>query len=81
MPSSTNYTKRQGQFLAFIFYYTKINKIPPAEKDIQIYFQIESSSVHTMIKTLLKKELITKIPGKSRSITINIDRAELPDLE
>ena len=38
MPRNTSdkppYTPRQGQFLAFIYYYTKIHKCPPAEADI-----------------------------------------------
>lgn len=35
-----DYTPRQGQFLAFIYYYTKVNGRPPAEADIQRYFQV-----------------------------------------
>jgi len=27
------YTPRQGQFLAFIYYYTKLNGVPPAEAE------------------------------------------------
>ena len=28
------YTPKQGQYLAFIYYYTKINGQPPAEHDM-----------------------------------------------
>jgi hypothetical protein len=28
------YTHKQGQYLAFIYYYTKINGRPPAETDM-----------------------------------------------
>ena len=31
----------QGQYLAFIYYYTKIHGVPPAEADIQRYFQTQ----------------------------------------
>ena len=34
------YTEKQGQYLAFIFYYTKINGIPPAPIDLQRYFAV-----------------------------------------
>jgi len=30
-----DYTPRQGQYLAFIYYYTKLNSQPPAETDMQ----------------------------------------------
>jgi repressor LexA len=39
MPEGT-YTEKQGQYLAFIYYYTKINRRPPAEADIQRYFAV-----------------------------------------
>ncbi len=32
------YTATQGQYLAFIYYYTKIHGVPPAEADLQRYF-------------------------------------------
>ena len=33
------YTEKQGQYLAFIYNYTKINSRPPAEADMQRYFR------------------------------------------
>ena len=35
-----SYTEKQGQYLAFIFYYTKINGVPPAQIDLQRYFAV-----------------------------------------
>jgi repressor LexA len=43
------YTEKQGQYLAFIYYYTKINGQPPAENDMQRYFNVSPPSVHRMI--------------------------------
>ena len=48
-------TPKQGQYLAFIFYYTKINRRPPAEADIQRYFRVSPPAVHQMILKLEKK--------------------------
>jgi uncharacterized protein YfaP (DUF2135 family) len=31
----TTFTPRQGQYLAFIYYYTRVNRKPPSEADIQ----------------------------------------------
>jgi repressor LexA len=75
------YTKRQGQYLAFIYYYTKIHGYPPAEADIQRYFKVSPPSVHQMVLTLEKKGLIEKEPRQSRSIRLLLAREELPDLE
>jgi hypothetical protein len=33
------YTETQGQYMAFIYYYTKIHGVPPAEADMQRFFQ------------------------------------------
>jgi len=43
------YTKTQGQYLAFIYYYTKIHGIPPAEADRQRYFEVSGPSVHNRV--------------------------------
>jgi hypothetical protein len=32
------FTEREGQYLAFIYYYTKLNGRPPAEADMQRFF-------------------------------------------
>src|ERR1700733_1476278 len=45
------FTKTQGQYLAFIYNYTKIHNMAPAESDLQAYFQVSAPSVHEMIKT------------------------------
>ena len=31
---AASFTARQGQFLAFIYWYTKLNREPPAESDV-----------------------------------------------
>ena len=33
-------TSRQGQYLAFIYQYTKVNGRPPAQADMQQYFRV-----------------------------------------
>ncbi|MEA2040619.1 MAG: MarR family transcriptional regulator [Thermodesulfobacteriota bacterium] len=75
------YTQRQGQYLAFIYYYKKIHGCPPAEADMQRYFKVSPPSVHQMVLTLEKKGLIEKVPYQARSIRLLVAREELPDLE
>jgi DNA-binding MarR family transcriptional regulator len=75
------FTVKQGQYLAFIYYYTKIHGRPPAESDFQKFFQVTPPVVHQMIKTLQAHGFINREPRKARSITLLITRAQLPDLE
>ena len=74
------YTERQGQYLAFIYYYTKLNGRPPAEADIGRYFRVAPPTVHQMILTLEKRGFISREPGRSRTICLLLSRDQLPDL-
>ena len=78
---SHDYTPRQGQYIAFIYYYTKLNGRPPAEHDMARYFNVSPPAVHQMIVTLEKRRLIERIPGQARSVRLLLGREELPDLE
>jgi Mn-dependent DtxR family transcriptional regulator len=52
MPSWSTFTEKQGQYLAFIWAFTQINARPPAERDMQRFFNVTPPSVHQMILTL-----------------------------
>jgi repressor LexA len=75
------FTAKQGQYLAYIYYYTKIHGRPPAESDLQRFFRVTPPVVHQMIKTLDARGLIERQPGAARSIRLRLTREELPDLE
>jgi Mn-dependent DtxR family transcriptional regulator len=64
---------KQGQYLAFVYYYGKIHGSPPSESEMQRYFKVSLPSVHQMILTLETR-------GQARSIRLLIPREELPDL-
>jgi len=74
------YSTIQGQYLAFIHYYTKIHGVPPAEADMQRYFRVSPPAVHNMIVTLEKRQFIARTPGAARSIRLLLNRDQLPDL-
>jgi Iron dependent repressor, N-terminal DNA binding domain len=81
-PSVTpSFTAKQGQYLAFIYHYTKIHRQAPAETDLQRYFRVSAPSIHDMIKTLERNGLIEKVPGQARSIRLLIQPENLPRLE
>ena len=64
------YTKQQGQYLAFIYYYMKINVYAPSEANMQRYFRVSPISAHQMLTTLEERGFIKKIPGQARSISL-----------
>ncbi len=76
-----SFTAKQGQYLTFIFHYTKIHGVAPAESDMQKYFKVTPPSVHQMVLTLEANGFITRVPGQGRSIRLLIAREHLPDLE
>ena len=76
-----SFTAKQGQYLAFIYYYGKIHGTPPAESDLQRYFRVTPPVVHQMIKALHAHGFIDREPRKARSIKLRLTRAQLPDLE
>ena len=77
----TRYTKKQGQYLAFIYYYTKIHGRAPAEADMERYFMVSPSAVHQMVLMLEKQEYIERMTGEARTIRLLMSREELPDLD
>jgi len=78
---AAKYTYKQGQYLAFIYMYTKLHKRPPAELDLQMHFQVTPPSVHQMIVTLEARGLISRIPWTARSIQVLVPKEELPELD
>ena len=74
------YTPKQGQYLAFIYYYDKIHGCAPSEADIQRYFKVSPPAVHQMIVGLEKHGFIERQPRQSRSIRLLLSREQLPDL-
>jgi DNA-binding MarR family transcriptional regulator len=80
IPEQHTFTDKQGQYLAFIYHYTKVNRIPPAHTDMQHYFRVTPPSVNSMVKILEKKGFIEKQPRTARSIKLLISVDLLPKL-
>ena len=74
------FTDKQGQYLAFIYAYSRIFRQPPAEADMQRHFQVSPPSVHQMVLTLERAALIRRTPGVARSIEILVEPEDLPVL-
>ena len=74
------FTQLQGQYLAFIYAYSRIFKRPPAEADMRRHFQVTAPSVHQMVIALEKAALIKREPGAARSIQLLVAPEALPIL-
>jgi Mn-dependent DtxR family transcriptional regulator len=74
------FTPKQGQYLAFIYAYTRVLGRPPAEADIQRHFKVTPPSVHQMVITLERIGLIRRKPGVARSIELLVPPESLPVL-
>ena len=75
MAPAKSFTPKQGQYLAFIYAYTRLHRRPPAEADMQQYF-----TVHQMVLTLERAGFIRRQPGVARNIEILVDPEHLPVL-
>lgn len=74
------FTAKQGQYLAFIYAYTRVLGRPPAEADIQEYFAVSPPTVHQMVIALERGGWIRRTPRVARSIEILIEPESLPVL-
>ncbi len=81
-PNARNgWTAPQGQYLAFIYAYTVLNNgRPPAEADMQRFFQVTAPSVHRMVIELERKQLVARTPGAPRSLRLLVEPEMLPVL-
>ena len=76
----TNFTDKQGQYLAFIYAYERLRRQPPAEADMQRHFGVTPPTVHQMVLKLEQRGLIRRTPGKARSIKLLAPPENLPIL-
>ena len=74
------FTKRQGEYLAFLHLYSLLNKRPPAEADFQAYFGVSAPAAHQMLISLQNRGLIHKTPGQARSLRLLVAPETLPSL-
>ena len=80
LPTEKRFTHKQGQYLAFIYAYTRVLGRPPAEADLQRHFGVSPPSVHQMMLTLERAGLIRRQPGVARSIEVIVPPELLPVL-
>ena len=77
---SGSFTQLQGQYLAYIYAYTKVNYRPPAQADMQRFFQVTAPTIHNMVLKLEKEGLIRRQPRQARSLELLVAPEDLPIL-
>lgn len=75
------FTEKQGQYLAFIYAYSRMFRRSPAEADMQRHFRVSPPSVHQMVLALERASLIRRQPGVARSIELLVAPEHLPILK
>src|SRR5216684_1028764 len=78
---AAEFTARQGQFLAFIHRFTVKHGYATSFEQIGGHFGITTPSVNTMIKTLERRGLLSRLPGVARSLRVLVPSAVLPSTE
>ena len=74
------FTELQGQYLAFIYAYSRLHRRAPAEADMQRFFGTTPPTVHRMVLELERRGLIRRSAGQARSIELLVRPEELPIL-
>ena len=70
--AAPSFTPKQGQYLAFIYAYTRVLGRPPAEADLQRHFGVSPPSVHQMVLTLKRARVIRRQSRFARNIEVLI---------
>ena len=79
--SRRKFTPQQGQYLAFIFFYTKLHKHGPNEVDCQAHFGGSLPAVRQVLDEMQAQDLIARRSGSGEAIALLVPRDELPELE
>lgn len=74
-------SKSQGQLIAYVYWYTKVHRMPPSENEIAEFLGVRGPSAHAMIVRLGTRGILTRRPGEPRAIRGFVPRDEIPDLE
>ncbi|MFI5417929.1 MAG: LexA family protein [Candidatus Lutacidiplasmatales archaeon] len=81
MGSTRRVTKKQGRLLAYVYWYSKIHRIPPSENEIAEFLAVRGPSAHQMILTLEANGALSRQPGTPRTIRVLLPPEEIPSLD
>jgi DNA-binding MarR family transcriptional regulator len=74
-------TRKQRQLLAYVYWYTKVHRIPPSENELAEFLAVRGPSAHRMIVTLAENGLLARTAGEPNTLRVLVPRAEPADLD
>ncbi|MGC2205873.1 MAG: MarR family transcriptional regulator [Thermoplasmata archaeon] len=74
-------THAQGQYLAYIYWYTKVHRRPPSENEIAEFLAVRGPSAHRMILGLENRGYLSRTPGQPRTLKVLPPREDIPNLD
>lgn len=74
-------TRTQGQYLAYIHFYTMVHRRPPSENEMADFFAVRGPSAHRMILQLEEHGYLSRTPGQPRTLKVLLSRESIPELE
>jgi hypothetical protein len=66
-------TARQAEYLAFIRAFTQRWGIPPSFEEIGRHFMTTPPSVNSMVKMLVSRGFLARVPGAARTLRVLVD--------
>jgi hypothetical protein len=76
--SEQGFTDKQGQYLAFIYAYSRMFRRPPAEADMQRHFLVSPPSVHHMVLSLERAASSGAAPASPEASNCSSPRKPCP---
>lgn len=77
--SRSHPTARQREYLVFIKAFTDRWGVPPSFEEISRHFQTTPPSVNSMVKTLVARGFLSRVPGAARTLRVVVPVEELRD--
>lgn len=78
---SRRLSRSQGQLVAFVYWYTKVHRVPPAENEIADFLGVRGPSAHSMVLRLAEKGVLSRRPGEPRTLAVLLPREEIPEFQ
>lgn len=74
-------SRSQGQLVAYVYWYTKVHRVPPSENEIADFLGVRGPSAHSMILRLDARGILSRRAGQPRTIRVLLPREKIPELE
>lgn len=78
---SVRLSRSQGQLVAYVYWYTKVHRMPPSESEIAGFLGVRGPSAHAMIVRLGSRGFLARRPGEPRTLKVLLPREAIPELE